>query len=101
MGDKDAEAIARLSERDWDILGALIWAYDHNLKYGRDGVSPLDCGGHDGSDHSYRLTKLVKLGLAEHRKGREWGKASTRFRGSKKYRPTDAGRRAAEIGGTR
>lgn len=100
---------ARLSERDREVLGDLIHAYDTAAKYGFfekrlsadftwdgesywDGVAPMDCGGRDGSDHSYRLSKLVRLGLAEHRKGTIWGQASTRHKGSKKYRPTEAGR---------
>lgn len=92
--------LPKLTVRDHEILSSLVWAYDHAARFGWresmgvvwDGVSPLDCGGSDGSDHSYRLSKLVKLGLAEHRKGSVWGQASTRVRGSKKYRPTEAGR---------
>lgn len=92
-----------LTPRDREILDSLIFAYDERARFGWptlsdgriiDGVSPLDCGGMDGSDHSYRLSKLVKLGLAEHRKGLSWGHASKRVRGSKKYRPTDVGRAA-------
>lgn len=43
----------------------------------------------DGSDHSYRLSKLAKLGLAENRQ-----RMAHMSRGSKVYRITDAGRRA-------
>jgi hypothetical protein len=33
--------------------------------------------------------------MAEHKKsGRQWGEASSRYRGSKQYRPTDEGRAA-------
>lgn len=105
MKQDDVRAKARevLAERDRDMLGDLISAYDQRAKFGWpeklrgdgvwDGVAPLDCGGTNGSDHSYRLTKLCKLGLAEARKGAsEWGKFSTRYKGSKKYRPTDRGR---------
>lgn len=95
-----------LSECDAEMLNELIWVYDQKYqvheRVGEDaehlewlGVTPMECGGMNGSDHSYRLTKLVKLGLAEHRKGLKWGEASTQFRGSKKYRPTAAGRAAA------
>ena len=99
----DAEEVARrLSERDREMLADLIWSYDQHARIGWqpkmsgdgvwDGVAPIDCGGTDGSDHSYRLSKLCKLGLAEARKGAsEWGKFSTRYKGSKKYRPTPLG----------
>lgn len=93
----------RMNEIDFERLGDLIAGYDQRARVGGfepkqdgsgfyDGVTPQDCGGFNGSDHSYRLTKLVKLGLAEHRKGPTWGKASTRYKGAKKYRPSDLGR---------
>lgn len=92
-----------LTDRDHEILGDLIAAYDQQARIGWqpkmsgegvwDGVAPLDCGGSDGSDHSYRLSKLAKMGFADARKGAsEWNKFSTRYKGSKAYRPTDAGR---------
>jgi hypothetical protein len=96
----------KLTARDIEVLNELVGAYDqieravgwHPKMSGDgvwDGVAPLDCGGSNGSDHSYRLTKLCKLGLAEARKGAsEWGQFSTRYKGSKKYRPTAAGRAA-------
>jgi hypothetical protein len=90
--------MTKFTERDREVLGDLVFAYDQHCRinpaYAERGLSPLDCGGSNGSDHSYRLTKLVRLGYAEHRKFAEWGKASTKFRGSKKYRPTIAGREA-------
>lgn len=97
----DAKKIADgLSEIDHERLGDLISGHDNSLRVtGESGVAPLDCGGSNGSDHSYRLTKLVKMGLAEHRKrGCPWGKYPTRgYRGSKLYRPTDLGRQVHEI----
>lgn len=98
-----------LTERDREVLGDLISTYDSLVrlwaehggleKRGRGaGIQPLDIGGFDGSDHSYRLTKLARMGLADHYKighsRSEWNKVSTRIRGSKLYRPTDAGRAA-------
>lgn len=93
---------APLTDRDYETLGDIISAVDQRAKhYGGDpkhvGVRPLDFGGSNGSHHSVTATKLVNHGMAEHRKGYgEWGKSSTRYRGSKQYRPTDAGRLAFE-----
>lgn len=101
---KGVEEIVRgLSEIDIERLCDLIDGYDHRAKFGWetgidgrlfDGVAPIDCGGSNSSDHSYRFTKLTKLGLAEHRKrGFPWGRAPSRgYRGSKVYRPTELGR---------
>lgn len=97
-----------LTERDLELLEALVYVCDAHLPnnvFGHqspcpqmtrgDGASPLDCGGSNGSDHSYRLTKLARLGYAEHRqRGKPWGDVATRdARGSKVYRPTDKGRK--------
>ena len=87
-----------MTERDREILAELIAAYDQAERHGWDGVAPMDCGGSDGSDHSYRLSKLAKLGLAEQKyRGLDWGVKPARsiWRGSKLYRPTAAGRAAA------
>lgn len=84
--------------RDLEVLADLIGAYDSKAKWAdevNEGVAPLDCGGMDGSDHSYRLSKLAKHGLAEQRyRGLGWGERPRRsiWRGSKLYRPTAAGR---------
>lgn len=89
---------AKIGPADLERLGDLIFGFDQVVRAGRDpesGVAPIDCGGSNGSDHSYRFSRLVKMGFAEHRKrGMEWGKAPTRWRGSKMYRPTEAGRAA-------
>lgn len=95
----DVAAIAgRLSEVDCERLFDLIAGYEHCAQFRKDregdryGVAPIDCGGTDSSDHSYRFTKLVRLGLAEHRKrGCDWGQSPRRVRGSKVYRPTPRG----------
>ncbi len=95
-----AEIAARLTEIDAERLADLVAAYDTlvTMTFFGDqdlyGVAPIDCGGTNGSDHSYRLTKLARMGLADHRKrGYDWGKAPTRgYRGSKIYRPTALGR---------
>lgn len=90
---------APLTERDFETLGEIISAVDQHAKYFSHpeniGVKPLDFGGSNGSHHSLTATKLVKHGMAEHKKsGRQWGEAPTRWRGAKYYRPTDEGRAA-------
>jgi hypothetical protein len=89
------EIAAGLGDVDREFLADLIFGYRQTLPYRAppyDGAAPIDCGGTNCSDHSYRFTKLVKLGLAEHRKrGLPWGSAPTNRRGSKVYRPTPLG----------
>lgn len=100
-----------LTERDMETLGELIAAQDSArkrfIRMGRSeadanaaepGFAPLDFGGSNGSHHGATATKLVARGLVEHKKrGYEWGKAPKRgHRGSKMYRPTQAGREAYE-----
>ena len=79
---------AGLTERDLEILRELDAANRNHARYGFMGgwARPLDCGGSNGSDHSYRLAKLVKLGLAESRQ-----RSGFMSRGSKVYRVTEAG----------
>lgn len=77
------------TERDLEVLDELRAATDNYLSLGEDGwVQPIDCGGTNSSDHSYRLSKLAKMGLAEQRRRGGWS------RGSRSYRITDAGRAA-------
>jgi hypothetical protein len=89
-----------LTERDLETLDDLISGYDQSLKYAdeteRYGIAPLDFGGSNGSHHSSTATKLAKHGLVDQRKrGAPWGdNRSTGYRGSKVYRPTEAGRNA-------
>lgn len=90
---------APLTERDMETLGELIAAADsHARRYPSSdfyGCAPIDFGGSNGSHHGATATKLAKRGLVEQRKrGLEWGEAPKRFRGSKVYRPTAAGRNA-------
>lgn len=82
-----------LTEREQEVLGELCAFRRAFEKYDwhPEGARPMDVGGTNGSHHSYTLGKLVKKGLADHRKGLEWGKSSTRYRGSKQYRATDRG----------
>lgn len=56
-----------MTERDIDVLGDLEAACRNHVEVGfLDGwARPLDCGATDGSDHSYRLAKLVRRGMAE------------------------------------
>lgn len=99
-----------LTRRDMETLVELVDVCDAHLpnnSRGRqspcrqtsrgEGATPLDVGGGNGSHHSYTLTKLARKGYAEHKKlGGQWGDLrSTGYRGSKVYRPTDAGRNAA------
>lgn len=84
-----SKATPRLIERDIEILCDLEAACRNYMNVvGDDWVQPLDCGGSNGSDHSYRLGKLAKAGYAEQRRRGGWS------RGSKSYRITDAGRAA-------
>lgn len=87
-----------LTVRDMETLGELIVACNGRQKFGMDGAAPLDFGGSNGSHHGATATKLVRHGLAEHKKrGYDWGQApgpGCGYRGSKVYRPTSAGREA-------
>jgi hypothetical protein len=86
---------AKLTERDLEVLEYLHCACNDLKKSRGDGsewVTPMYCGGHDGSDHSYRLTKLAKYGYAEEKP------RSRSSRGSKLYRITDLGRETLEKG---
>jgi len=78
-----------LVERDLEVLAELEAACRNHAKhdYLSGWARPLDCGGSNGSDHSYRLTKLVKAGAAEQKQRMPWA-----GRGSKVYRITEAGK---------
>lgn len=79
-----------LTERDIDTLGCLEAATNNfiDLDNLRDGwVMPMDCGGSNGSHHSYTLHKLAKRGLCDRKK---YG--NKREKGSCRYRINDAGR---------
>lgn len=86
--------MSRLGERDREILGDLEFANRNRADAGMSPwARPLDCGGSNGSDHSYRLSKLVRLGLAESKQRSAW-----MSRGSKVYQITDAGKAALATG---
>lgn len=83
-----------LTDRDLETLDDLRMATDDAIQYGgRNGrpstgwVMPLDCGGMNGSHHSYTLSKLAGRGLCERKK---YG--APREKGSCRYRINDAGR---------
>lgn len=78
-----------LTERDIETLLALECATDNFVAHNyRDGwVMPMDCGGMNGSHHSYTLHKLAKRGLAARKK---YG--GKRQKGSCRYRINDTGR---------
>lgn len=94
-----------LTERDLDTLNELRAASDsyievyegHKTPNGDDSarargwVMPMDCGGSNGSHHSYTLHKLAKRGLCDRRK---YG--GQREKGSCRYRINDAGRALLE-----
>lgn len=98
-----------LTARDMETLGELIGAQNswramcarhgtHENLADERGFAPLDFGGSNGSHHGATATKLAGRGLAQERKrGHAWGYAPKRSRGSKVYRPTQAGREAFEI----
>ncbi len=72
-----------LTDRDVDTLGELEAATRSFLKQNyRDGwVMPMDCGGSNGSHHSYTLHKLAKRGLCDRKKyGGRHDKGSCRYR---------------------
>lgn len=74
-----------LSERDLDVLEALAARCDDEDRQGRvlARFSTQDCGGTNGSYHSYVLHKLAKKGLVDHQNlrgnRREKGSASWRI----------------------
>lgn len=79
-----------LTERDIDTLGELEAATRNHLEVipEREGwVMPMDCGGMNGSHHSYTLHKLAKRGLCDRKK---YG--GKRQKGSCRYRINDVGR---------
>lgn len=58
-----------LAKRNFEVLRELRAAVDDFLRIGAGAwVKPLHCGGQNGSDHSYRLTKLAKTNLADRKK---------------------------------
>lgn len=72
-----------LTSRDIETLGELEAATRSFLKQNyRDGwVMPMDCGGFNGSHHSYTLHKLAKRGLCDRKKyGGRHEKGSCRYR---------------------
>lgn len=87
-----------LTERDREVLAELEATNRSMAQFGFRWATPLECGGGSRSDHSYRLSKLCRLGLAV-RKQRGAGddmigkgpRAFGMSRGSWCYRITEAG----------
>ncbi len=84
-----------LTERDWEVLGALLPSYSDELPGWN---TPLALGARDSSHHSKTLAKLVRHGLAEvKQRWCEEGVVTPRQRidcgrrGSKEYRITPRG----------
>lgn len=85
-----------LTERDMETLGELIAATDNFLSLNHKGgwVMPLDCGGSNGSHHSYTLAKLAKRGFCDRKK---YG--GPRDKGSCRYKANEAGREVDRLWG--
>jgi hypothetical protein len=82
-----------LSGDERELLTTLRDECDHRATHGASWwVRPMDLGGHDGSNHSYILSKLVKKGFAD---ARQRG-ALVQSRGSKEYTISRAGRHVLE-----
>lgn len=86
---------SRLTERDLETLIELAGFADAFARtpqyYPRGWARPMDIGAHNGSHHSYTLSRLVALGLAERRYRN--GATNVRYaRGSYEYRITEAGK---------
>lgn len=87
----DKPRLRPLTERDIETLGDLRAATDNYIRLDnyRDGwVMPMDCGGWNGSHHSYTLHKLAKRGLCDRMK-----LGGPHEKGSCRYRINAAGRR--------
>jgi hypothetical protein len=81
-----------LTDRDFETLRDVLAATDNFIRCDnyKDGwVMPLDCGGSNGSHHSYTLRKLSLRGLCDRKK---YG--GKREKGSCRYRINNAGREA-------
>lgn len=60
-----------LTQRDMRTLGELRAATDNFMRcdnHKEGWVMPMDCGGYNGSHHSYTLHKLSKRGLCDRKK---------------------------------
>lgn len=89
-----------LTDRDLEMLGEMVYSFFESTGPSRgQGMSPMEFGGSNGSHHGKTATKLVKHGFVEHcMRGHDWGDVTTRdARGSKVYRPTEAGRDAWQV----
>ncbi len=71
-----------LTARDIETLEGLASAHYNRLGIGADlWMMPMDCGGFNGSHHSYTLHKLAARGLCELKKyGNRREKGSCRYR---------------------
>jgi hypothetical protein len=79
-----------ITGRDFEVLGELEAAVRWRKQFsGLDWVQPMELGGSNGSDHSYRLTKLARAGLVEQKQRSSYGR-----RGSKSYTITEVGLKA-------
>jgi len=57
--------VSKPTRRDLEILEAL--RHVNEWWIGERWARPMDIGGHTGSDHAYRLTRLMRLGWVEGR----------------------------------
>ena len=95
----------KLEDRDWELLASLNYQ-NREASYKRAWVTPLECGGVNGSYHSVSLTKLVRHGYAEGRKGLTILTKTNivpepdlraRAKGSRSFRITDEGTKALRM----
>ena len=84
---------APLTKRDYETLRELDAANRSHFKLGFRGgwARPMDCGGYNGSHHSYTLTKLARRGLVEVMNPSTKHPGRSRYSGGKNYRITKAG----------
>ena len=82
-----------LTERDYETLRELDAANRSHAKLGfRKGwARQMDCGGYNGSHHSYTLTKLTLRGLVEVMMPSTKHPGRSRYSGGKHYRITKSG----------
>lgn len=75
-----------LTDRDLETLDGFMQVSADRLKHGAsEWMMPLDCGGSNGSHHSYTLSKLARRGYARMKK---YG--GPRHKGSCRYAPVIA-----------
>jgi predicted transcriptional regulator len=78
--------MSALADRDMQVLAEMLACSGDT-----DWLRPMDIGGRDASDESYRMAKLARLGLAERVRRNSIANDFGHGRGSYVYRLTGAG----------